>query len=196
MIELQGPLNRELYVACSGGVDSMAALDFLSRNHCVAVLHYDHGTEHGKQASEFVQDYCADNRIPFVVQKNRDCKPSGESWEQWWRTCRYQFFDSFVDREIVTCHHLDDCVENWIWTSMHGNPCIIPYRRFNVIRPFRATRKHEFARWAERKQVPHVEDPSNADDSYMRNYIRHNLMPHALHLNPGIYKTIKRKLKE
>ena len=41
MIKLQGKLPRQLWLACSGGVDSMAALDFLGRNHQINVLHFN-----------------------------------------------------------------------------------------------------------------------------------------------------------
>jgi hypothetical protein len=53
MIHLQGKLPRNIYLACSGGVDSMAALDFLRRNHRVHVLHFDHRTAHSEQAIVF-----------------------------------------------------------------------------------------------------------------------------------------------
>ena len=67
MIKLQGKLPRRVYLACSGGVDSMAALDFLRRNHDVHVLHFDHGTEHGRQAKEFVEQYCMRRGIPITT---------------------------------------------------------------------------------------------------------------------------------
>ena len=58
MIKLQGKLPHRVYVACSGGIDSMAIVDFLSRKHDVFVLHFQHGTEHSNKAFEFVGNYC------------------------------------------------------------------------------------------------------------------------------------------
>jgi tRNA(Ile)-lysidine synthase TilS/MesJ len=120
MIKLLGKLPRKITVACSGGVDSMVALDFLRRNHTVEVLHFNHGTAHGEQAEEFVLRYCRKNSIPFLVDRVRSTIPPGRSREDWWRNQRYEFFDKYTDRPVVTCHHLDDCVETWIFSSLNG----------------------------------------------------------------------------
>jgi tRNA(Ile)-lysidine synthase len=120
------------------------------------------------------------------------------SQEEWWREERYKWIDTYADRHlpIVTCHHLDDCVETWIWSSMHGTGKIIPYARGSrVFRPFRQTRKRDFEMWANLNNVPYLEDDSNTDTCYTRNYIRHKMMPHVLQVNPGIHKTIAKKVK-
>ena len=196
MIKLQGKLPRKVYLACSGGVDSMAALDFLRRNHDVHVLHFDHGTEHGRQAKKFVQDYCIRNRIPITTgEAVGSIPPGGYSREEWWRDQRYKFLNKFLNTTI-TCHHLDDCVETWVWSSMHGTAKWIPYRRNYVIRPFRLTRKRDFELWCNLNNVPWIEDDSNENIHYTRNYVRHEMMPHVLKVNPGIHKTIAKKVKE
>jgi len=196
MIKLLGRLPRKITVACSGGVDSMVALDFLRRNHTVEVLHFNHGTAHGEQAEEFVLRYCRKNSIPFLVDRVRSTIPPGRSREDWWRNQRYEFFDKYTDRPVVTCHHLDDCVETWIFSSLNGTGKSIPYRRNHVVRPFLLNRKRDLALWANLKNVPHIEDDSNAETCYNRNYIRHNMMPHVLEVNPGIHKVISRKVRE
>ena len=194
MIKLLGKLPRKITVACSGGVDSMVALDFLRRNHTVEVLHFNHGTAHGEQAEEFVLRYCRKNSIPFLVDRVRSTIPPGRSREDWWRNQRYEFFDKYTDRPVVTCHHLDDCVETWIFSSLNGTGKSIPYRRNHVVRSFLLNRKRDL--WANLKNVPHIEDDSNAETCYNRNYIRHNMMPHVLEVNPGIHKVISRKVRE
>jgi tRNA(Ile)-lysidine synthase len=196
MIKLLGKLPRKITVACSGGVDSMVALDFLRRNHTVEVLYFNHGTAHGEQAEEFVLRYCRKNSIPFLVDRVRSTIPPGRSREDWWRNQRYEFFDKYTDRPVVTCHHLDDCVETWIFSSLNGTGKSIPYRRNHVVRPFLLNRKRDLALWANLKNVPHIEDDSNAETCYNRNYIRHNMMPHVLEVNPGIHKVISRKVRE
>jgi len=199
MIKLQGKLPREVYVACSGGVDSMAVVDFLRNNHDVTLVYFNHGTTHGEKAFEFVATYATDNNIPFVYGSlgsgAAEGKPKDDSWEEHWRNERYKFFHT-INAPIVTAHHLDDCVETWVWSSMHGTGKIIPYSNKNVIRPFRTTRKRDFQLWADLKNVPHVEDDSNKDVCYTRNYIRHEMMPHVLRVNPGIHKTILKKVRD
>jgi tRNA(Ile)-lysidine synthase len=196
MIKLQGKLPRELYLACSGGVDSMVALNFLRRNHDVRVLHFNHGTAHGDEAEKFVTQYCRQNDIAYIVDRVKGTIPPGNSKEAWWREKRYAFFDKYDVHPIVTAHHLDDCVETWIWSAMHGTPKIIPYRRNYVVRPFRLTRKRDFELWASMHQVPYVQDQSNENIHYTRNFIRHEMMSSVLKVNKGIHKVIAKKVKE
>lgn len=196
MIKIQHKLPRQIWLACSGGVDSMAALDFLRRNHDVTVLHFNHGTAHGEEADKFVRNYCEKNSIPCIRGDAKGTVPPGPSREEWWREQRYAFFDQFSEVPVITCHHLDDCVETWVWSSMHGTGKWIPYRRNHIVRPFRLTRKRDFELWATMHQVPWIEDDSNEDIHYTRNYIRREMMPHVLQVNPGIHKTIAKKVKE
>ena len=199
MIKIQGKLPHKVYVACSGGVDSMAIVDFLNRKHDVFVLHFHHGTEHGHKAFKFVEQYCKEKDIPCLTNipaNNREKTPR-ESQEEYWRSIRYNWLERCTERQIITAHHLDDCVETWVWSSMHGTGKIIPYSRNNrVLRPFRMTRKRDLELWADLNNVPHIEDDSNKDTCYTRNYIRHTMMPNVLRINPGIYKTIAKKVKQ
>ncbi len=199
MIKLQGKVPRKVYVACSGGVDSMAALDFLKRKHDVFVLYFNHGTDYGFKALEFVSNYCADNDIGFltnVTGQERE-KQARESQEEYWRSIRYDWLERCTERQIVTGHHLDDCVETWVMSSMHGTGKIIPYsRNERVLRPFRLTRKRDLELWANLNNVPFIEDDSNRDTCYTRNYVRHEMMPNVLRVNPGIHKTIAKKVRE
>jgi tRNA(Ile)-lysidine synthase len=193
MIKLQGKLPRNLFVACSGGIDSMAALDFLRRNHEVTVCYFDHGTDHSRRAFDFMVEYTAQQGLPLMHSKILRDKSKDESWEEFWRNQRYQFLHK-LRGPVVTAHHLDDCVETWVMSSMHGTGKWIPYRRDNVVRPFRLNRKRELELWANLKCVPHIEDDSNRDTCYTRNYVRHEMMPHVLRVNPGIHKTIRKKV--
>lgn len=196
MIKLQGKLPRRIYLACSGGVDSMAALDFLRRNHQVHVLHFDHGTAHSEEAKSFIDNYCNKHQLLLTIDNISGTVPPGPSREEWWREQRYQFLDRFKSHPVITCHHLDDCVETWIWSSLNGTGKWVPYRRGNVIRPFRLNRKRDLKLWAELNNVPWIEDDSNKNVQYTRNYIRHEMMPHVLKVNPGIHKTIAKKVKD
>ena len=79
---------------------------------------------------------------------------------------------------------------------MHGNGKIIPYANKNVIRPFRLNRKKELQLWANLNNVSYIEDKTNTDTRHTRNYIRHEMMPNVLRINPGIHKTIAKKVKD
>ena len=106
-----------------------------------------------------------------------------------------KFFNS-LKGSVVTCHHLQDCIEWWLFTSMNGIPRTIPSKNRNIIRPFLITEKSNILSWASRKNVPFVEDPSNIDERYSRNIIRHNIVPHALRVNPGLGTVVKKKVLE
>ena len=200
MIKLTVKLPERVAVAVSGGADSMAALDFLSRKREVFALHYNHGTDHASEAQKIVEHFCEKRDIHLLVSSLQDEVPSGMSKEDFWRKSRYDFFETVgmtpVYREIpvITCHHLDDLIETWLFTSIHGEPRLIPTKRGRYLRPFLSTRKSIFEDWCDRKDVPYINDPSNADLSFMRNFIRHELVPKALRVNPGLPKVLRKKV--
>jgi tRNA(Ile)-lysidine synthase len=206
MLQIQGKLPRDVNIACSGGVDSMAVVDFLRRNHNVNIMFFNHGTSTSEQALEFLKEYVHLKNREFNVVGNattltieigniQRIKRKDESQEEYWRNERYRFFHE-RDEPVVACHHLDDCVETWIWSSLHGEGKIIPYANKNVIRPFLLNKKAEFVNWCRRNNVPWIEDASNEDTCYMRNYIRHEMLQKALVVNPGLHKVIAKKVRD
>lgn len=193
MIKLLTPLPKTLYVACSGGVDSMAALDFLSRKHNVTAAFFDHGTTASMEALTFLKRYCSKNNIKLVDGAVMRSKKKDESEEEYWRNERYTWFET-LDHAVVTAHHLNDAVETWVWSSMHGQPKLPKIVRNNIARPFLSTPKQELVDWCIKHNVPWYDDMSNLNTKYMRNYVRHVAMPVIQKINPGIQKTIKKKL--
>jgi tRNA(Ile)-lysidine synthase len=194
MLKLLFPLPKEIVVAFSGGVDSVAITDFLSQKHKVTCAFFHHGTENSERALEFVANFCTERKLPLMIGLIKNQKPKELSMEEYWRNERYDFLDSFGDSlgPVITGHHLDDCVETYIWSSLHGRPKVIPSKRNNVVRPFLTTHKSEFTNWCERKDINWCHDNSNDDTKYMRNYVRTHLMPHALHINPGLHTVVKK----
>ncbi len=53
MIKLTVPLPKSITIACSGGVDSMAVVDFLSRKHDITIAHFNHRTQNGEKAASY-----------------------------------------------------------------------------------------------------------------------------------------------
>ncbi len=195
MLRILGKLPRELVVAVSGGPDSMAILDFLSNNHDVTAAYFNHGTPFGEECKYFVKEFCEERNIPFVLGINLfDCPPH-KSLEEHWRDERYKFFRSFGDR-VVTGHNLDDVIEWFLFSSLHGQGKIMPYHNRNVIRPFISTSKRSLEAWCYRKEVPYLVDPGNADRKFMRSIIRNDIMPHARKVNPGMEKTFKKLVEK
>ena len=174
----------------------MSALDFLRRKHEVLVAHFDHGTQECSNAKDFLKDYCQKHNLEFVTATISDPDPpKGQSLEEHWRCQRYKFLFSLCE-PVVTAHNLDDCVETWIWSSLHGQPKLIPFHANNVVRPFMLTEKSRLIKWATDSSVPWYEDASNLNICHIRNYIRQQMMPHVQVVNPGIKKMIKKKLMQ
>ena len=197
MIKLLGKIPNNISVAVSGGVDSMFALDFLNNGRrSIRVLHFNHNTEHSSEAEQFVRRYCENHSLPCTVGRLVGPKGANTSWEEYWRIQRYSFFEQHNDRPIVTAHHLNDAIEWWIFSSLHGESKLIPRNneKYNVIRPFLLTPKNKIVAWAENKSVPFLQDPSNFSRKHMRNVIRHDIVPTASLVNPGLEKTISKRL--
>ena len=194
MLKLLFPLPKTLTVALSGGVDSVAVADFLSRKHDVSCAFFHHGTENSERAFRFVTEFCSDRALPLFVGYLTADKPKDTSQEEHWRNERYKFLES-LNATVVTAHNLDDCVETYLYGSLHGQPKVIPHTRNNIVRPFLTTAKYEFVSWCERKGISWCEDTSNQDVKYMRNYIRHEIVPRAFQVNPGL-DTVVRKIVE
>lgn len=196
MIKLLGKVPDRIYVACSGGPDSMAALSFLNNSkRNVAVAHFDHGTVHADDARNFVISYCRKNNIDFVLGTVERKRLPEESREEYWRNERYRFFEN-LDAPVVTAHHLDDVAEWWVFTSLHGESKLTPYQNGSVIRPFLLTKKQELLGWVKKFDVPYINDPTNKNCAYMRNLIRHRIMPQCTKVNPGLTKVLRKKLIE
>ena len=194
MIKVIGKIpNGEFGIACSGGVDSMAILDFLIKgNRKPHVIYFNHNTEHGHEAEKFVTEYCQKNDLKLSIGRT-DAKPESNK-EKIWSDLRYQYFSQF-NFPIITCHHLDDCVETYLFSCLRGFQSVIPYSRGNVIRPFLLNEKSVFEDWCERKDIPFIQDESNDCLDYSRNRIRHQIVPEALNVNPGLKTVVKKMIK-
>ena len=197
MIRVIGKIPNKVTIACSGGIDSMVFTHFLLQGRRkVDLAYFDHDTGHSKKAQQFVEEYAEKNKLDLRIGKVKGYKGS-RSLEEFWRDERYDFFNRINSNYIITCHHLDDCVETWLMSSFHGLGKLIPFQRGqNIFRPFLMTERSSIKRYAENKDVKWVEDPSNQHTNFMRNHVRKNIMPHVLKVNPGIRKTIRKKMLE
>jgi len=188
VINLACKIPRQVALACSGGRDSMSALEFLVRGRReVTVAHYNHGTDHGHEAENFVRDFCADRGLSCVVGAfSNGEKPT----ELAWRQARYAFL-STLGMPVITAHHLGDAVEWWIFSALRGNPNLTPIIRNDipVLRPFLLTHPNDLHNHF--GGYPHIEDPTNSTDEHARNIIRNDLVPTALRVNPGLFTTVK-----
>lgn len=198
MIKLLLPIPMEAYIAFSGGVDSMAVAHFLQRGgRKVHLLHFDHGCEYSEKIKQECVKFATQYEMQYsVLSWDKTKMPTDQSLEEFWRRQRYKALRGFAQIhgiKFITCHHLDDAVETWLWSAMHGSAKLIPHTDEHLYRPFLTTEKQAFIDYAAKHNLPVVDDPYNEDLSKMRNYMRANIIPHAYHVNPGLNKVIRKK---
>lgn len=194
MLQTTNKIEGKHYVAFSGGVDSVAAAHRLQRYLDIELIFIHHETDNSELAmNETVVPFSGKFNLKLNIHHIDTNIKKNESLENHWRNERYKVFHEY-DGPVVTCHHLNDCVETWVWSAMHGNPRVIPYRNRNVIRPFLPLRKERFIQYANHHDLTWTEDSSNMNTKFTRNFIRHKMMDNVLKVNPGIYKTIRKKV--
>lgn len=196
MLHLTCKIPKKINLAFSGGIDSLAAAIFLKNGRRdVTLLHFNHGNSYSNDMEMKCRELANKLNMPIHVGNLTNQMPKGMSKEDYWRRGRYSFLRGF-NEHFITCHHLTDAVETWVWTSLHGDGKLIPIKDELVIRPFLMTTKEELQNFYYSHGSPNldiVSDPSNTDTKYMRNYMRRHVMPHITHINPGIDTVIRKK---
>ena len=197
MIRIIGKIPHTATIACSGGIDSMVFTHFLRQGRRnITLAYFNHDTQHSHKAQKFVENYANQSNLNLFIGRVQGRKGK-RSLEEFWRDERYDFLQRISSNYTITCHHLDACVETWLMSSFHGQSKLIPFQRNdNIFRPFLMTSKKSIKDYAIKKQVKWLEDPSNQKTNFMRNHVRHNVMPQVLKVNPGIRNTIRKKLIE
>ena len=184
-----------LVCAVSGGADSVALLFalYLLKEKLEIILeaaHFNHhlrGTESDRDEA-FVRDFCGRYDIPLHLGSG-DIRPGKKGLEAAARDARYAFLRSLPGK-IATAHTADDNAETVLLhlvrgTGLKGLGGITPVSG-NVIRPMLNVTRQEVEAFLEEWCLHHIEDSSNAGDDFLRNRIRHRIMPLLKEENPRI----------
>jgi len=182
-MELELPEGKYV-VAVSGGVDSVVLLDVLSKqpNLNVVVAHFDHGI---RQASiedrRFVADLAAGYGLAFEYGEGKLGSSTSEAEA---REARYAFLrmlqQKYKATAIVTAHHQDDLIETAILNMLRGTGrkgLTSLASGKDIIRPLLGFSKRELTEYAKAHNLKWREDSTNQDTRYLRNYVRHNIVP-------------------
>ena len=191
--------QKKLLLAVSGGLDSMVLLDlFKELKYEIAIAHCNfqlRGIESfGDQ--KFIQDYAELHSIPIYVTQfdtiafAKDYKLSTQVAA---RELRYNWFYELMDTEnydyVLTAHHADDNLETFLINLTRGTGLEgltgIPEQNDKIIRPLLYFSRNEIDNYAKEQTISWREDSSNASDKYLRNKIRHHLIPVLKELNPS-----------
>ena len=131
MFKLACKIPPKIEVALSGGPDSVALLGFLANSHRdVTAAFVHHGTKTSDESLKVVKKLCNQLGVPLRWSTFHGVKQQDKGLESNWRDMRYDFLDK-AERPVVTAHHLDDAVEWWIFSSLHGTGKLIPRIRSN-----------------------------------------------------------------
>lgn len=187
--------GETIAVACSGGQDSMALLHYLwsikdELGINVVAVNVDHSIrETSENDSRFVINYCNKNGIKvysFKVDAKKFSEDKKLTLEQGARECRYKVFKSLITKKIANkialAHHKQDQAETILLNIFRGTGIAgasgMDYTRDDIyIRPLLSTSKAEICAYINSNDIPYVEDETNMDSDYNRNYIRNKIMP-------------------
>ena len=190
MIRLACKIPERVILACSGGRDSMSVLEFLLRGRRdVEIAYFNHETEHGQEAENHVVKTAESLGLAYHISMPFTKRRKKESLETYWHRERHGFFEKF-NVPVVLAHHLTDATEWWIFSSLRGNPNLMPVKKpnSNIIRPFLLSKKDDLHRF---DRFEHIEDPSNRSVKYARNFVRKEILPLAEQVNPGLETTVR-----
>lgn len=185
--------------AVSGGADSVAllfALYLLKEKLDIRLeaAHFNHHLrgEESDADEQFVRDFCDRYEIPLHLG-SAEVKPGKKGLEAAARDARYAFLRS-LNGKIATAHTADDNAETILMhlirgTGLKGLGGITPIRG-NIIRPMLGLTRQDVEAFLEEWCLSHIEDSSNKSDAFLRNRIRHHVMPLLKAENPKLAENL------
>ena len=200
---------KRFWIAYSGGLDSHVLLhaiaslrDFLPGIH-LSAIHIDHGlSPHSAQWSQHCQNSCADLGVACRIIKVNAHPTAGESPEAAARAARYRAFTDIIGKGdcLLTAHHQDDQAETLLLQLIRGSgpaglasmPAYACFGPGSMARPLLAWGREQLWQYGKQHQLKWVEDQSNFDTGFNRNFLRHEIMPKLKSRWPSIAKTLSR----
>ena len=196
--------TKKIFLACSGGVDSMMLLSvFIKAKWDVEVLHVNYNLR-GKDSIDdqlLVQETCLNNKIPFHL-KNIQLQPildkKGGNLQEIARLIRYDFFNEkkilSTENYIALGHHQDDQIETFFMhiarkSGIMGMACM-KENNDRFIRPLLPFSKNEIIEFAKENNISWREDYSNKTNKYSRNILRNILIPEITNALPELNESI------
>ena len=202
--------DQKIVVGVSGGLDSVALLRALHQLgiYC-EVAHLNHQLRGDESDADevFVRDLSAELGFPFYsksmdVQAKAD--QEGISLEMAARAARLAFFGKFEHAVIMLAHHADDQLETFFLRlargaagdGLGGMSFSQILGKVTVLRPMLEIPRAEIQKWMEKNQFTWREDSSNREDDFLRNRVRHQLLPlFEETLNPRFRSTLLRTME-
>lgn len=199
-------LKSQFYIAVSGGIDSIVLVHlFQQLNSNFELLHcnFQLRGEESNADMHFVQTFAETNNLSVKValfETEKIAEQNRLSIQETARLLRYSWFYEQMEannvKYTVTAHHLNDDLETFLINFTRGTGLDgltgIPVKNDQIIRPILPFSREEIEEYALENNLKWREDSSNASDKYLRNKIRHHLVPILKELNPGFLESFKK----
>lgn len=186
-------LRRRLWVGFSGGLDStvllhLAAADDRLRQAGLRAIHIHHGLAPEAEAwATHCRDVCISLGIALDVVRVRVDPAGGLGPEAAARQARYSAFAAVLSagETLALAHHREDQAETFLLRALRGSgvdglAAMRPWRQFRqgfLWRPLLDTPRAALLAWAQTRGLRWIEDASNADGRFDRNFLRHRVLP-------------------
>lgn len=198
--------GQSVLAAVSGGMDSMSLLHVLKSiadkwNLKLTAGHINHGLRNeSDDDEEFVRSITRTWDIPCYVRRLHPEKEVMQNQENWAREMRYKALEGILGEikgdVIVTAHHANDQAETVLFriqnkSGLDGLRGIHP-RKGNVVRPLLPFTKSEIRKYVRENDIPFVQDETNADVTFSRNFIRHQVLEPWIRQEADIIDTLNK----
>lgn len=185
--------NHRLLLAVSGGIDSVVLCELTMQagyDFAIAHCNFQLRGEESNRDEAFVRALAAKYKVPVFVKRFDTSDYAAQhkcSIQVAARELRYNWFNEIMDSGnpnfnfIVTAHHANDNIETVLMnffkgTGMGGLRGMLPAQG-KIVRPLLSVTREAIEQFAREQQLQWVEDSSNAEDHYTRNYFRHKIIP-------------------
>ncbi len=200
--------EKKLLLAISGGIDSMVLLHLLHElKFDITVAHCNFSLRDAESDADetFVKSTCEALKIPYFIQKF-DTKQFALDYkfsiQLAARKLRYDWFSELLLDEkldfVLTAHHLDDEIETFLINLTRGTGLEgltgIPAKNEKTIRPLLKFSREEIEIFAKENTIKWREDSSNSSNKYLRNKLRHDVVPVLKELNPSFMHSFQNTL--
>jgi tRNA(Ile)-lysidine synthase len=195
--------EKKLLIAISGGIDSVVL------THLLSVLNFDISLAHcnfnlrGKESDldeEFVIQLGEKlnlNLFKIHFKTEEIAKSNKQSTQVAARELRYNWFQKIIEQNsfdyVLTAHHADDNLETFLINLTRGSGLDgftgIPEKNSNIIRPLLIFSRETILAYAKNNDIDWREDKSNSSTKYIRNKIRHKILPVLKEINPSLLES-------
>ena len=179
--------THALLVGYSGGLDSTALLHAAatlapSLRFSLSAIHVHHGLSPNADAwAAHCERFCARLGTPLLVVRVAVDNTHGQGLEAAARSARYRAMLSQPAQRIALAHHADDQAETLLHNLLRGcglrGAAAMPEIRRRILRPFLDQPRQALLDYAKQQELNWIEDESNEDSAYTRNYLRNEVMP-------------------